>query len=90
LACEQTPAYDLNWKFTLKGYKAHSRWQAGFAFIGSCYHKGMKSESHTSPEFDRFYKTLKALVAVPQTEIKAEMEKYKRERAAKKKKRAKS
>jgi hypothetical protein len=50
----------------------------------------MKSESHTSPEFDRFYKTLKALVAVPQTEIKAEMEKYKRERAAKKKKRAKS
>jgi len=47
----------------------------------------MKSEPKTSPEFDRFYKTLKALVAVPQSEIKAEMEKYKKERAAKNKKR---
>ena len=47
----------------------------------------MKSETHTSPEFDRFYRTLKALVAVPQSEIKIEMEKYKKERAAKKKKR---
>jgi hypothetical protein len=50
----------------------------------------MKSELPTSPEFDRFYKTLKALVAVPQSEIKEEMEKYKRERANKKKKRAKT
>ena len=50
----------------------------------------MKTEPNTSPEFDKFYKTLKALVAVPHSEMKEQMEKYKKERAAKKKKRAKS
>lgn len=49
----------------------------------------MKTEPKTSPEFDRFYKTLKALVAVPQSEIKVEMEKYDKEQKAKKKKRSK-
>jgi len=40
----------------------------------------MKSEPHTSEEFDRFKKLLSSLVAVPRSELKEKMDEYEREK----------
>jgi hypothetical protein len=46
----------------------------------------MKSDTKTSPEYERFHSLLKRLVAVPHAEVKEKMDEYERQ---KRKKRAK-
>ena len=52
----------------------------------------MKSEPHTSEEFDRFKKLLTGLMAVPKSELKEKMAEYDREKKLRqrRKKRAKT
>lgn len=54
--------------------------------------KAMKTEPHTSQEFDRFKKLLTGLMAVPRSELKEKMDEYDREKKLRqrRKKRAKS